>query len=65
MFLVGESYGGLRAAALAHSLGEDVGIAVNGLVLVSPALDSELLHPDIGNELASAFELPSEAASAT
>jgi len=64
VFLVGESYGGLRAAALARRLARDVGVAVSGLVLVSPALDPELLHPDISNPLASAFELPSYAASA-
>jgi carboxypeptidase C (cathepsin A) len=64
VFLVGESYGGLRAAALAHSLARDVGIAVSGLVLVSPALDISMLHPDIGNVLAPALKLPSYAATA-
>ena len=50
VFLVGESYGGLRAAALAHSLARDVGIAVSGLVLVAPALDISMIHsPNIGN----------------
>ncbi len=64
VFLVGESYGGLRAAALAHSLERDVGISVSGLVLVSPALDIAVLHPDISNTLAPAFALPSYAAAA-
>src|SRR5438132_1665779 len=62
VFLVGESYGGLRAAALAHSLEHDVGISVSGLVLISPALDIAVLHPDICNALAPAFELLSYAA---
>jgi len=62
VFLVGESYGGLRAAAMATSLARDVGVTVSGLVLVSPALDIELLHPDISNLLAPAFEVPSYAA---
>ena len=62
VFLVGESYGGLRAAALAHSLERDVGISVSGLVLISPALDVDVLHPDISNPLAPAFALPSYAA---
>jgi carboxypeptidase C (cathepsin A) len=63
IYLVGESYGGLRAAALAHTLEHDVGITVSGLVLISPALDASMLHqPDIGNELAPAIELPSYAA---
>lgn len=64
VFLVGESYGGLRAAALAHSLERDVGISVSGVVLISPALDVEILHPDISNTLAPAFALPSYAATA-
>ncbi len=64
VYLVGESYGGLRAAALAQSLEHDVGVAVSGLVLISPALDTTLLHPDISNLLAPAFELPSYAATA-
>ena len=62
VFLVGESYGGLRATALAHSLERDVGVSVSGLVLISPALDIAVLHPDISNTLAPAFALPSYAA---
>jgi carboxypeptidase C (cathepsin A) len=62
VFLVGESYGGLRAAALARSLEREVGITVSGLVLISPALDLAILHPDISNTLAPAFALPSYAA---
>jgi carboxypeptidase C (cathepsin A) len=64
VFLVGESYGGLRAAALTKSLERDVGISVSGLVLISPALDVAVLHPDISNALAPAFALPSYAATA-
>ena len=64
VFLVGESYGGLRAAALAKSLERDVGVTVSGLVLISPALDIAVLHPDISDALASAFALPSYAATA-
>ena len=62
VFLVGESYGGLRAAALGRVLARDVGVAVSGFVLVSPALDIELLHPDISNVMAPALQLPSYAA---
>ena len=62
VFLVGESYGGLRAAALAESLEHEVGVTVSGLVLISPALDIALLHADISNPLAPAFLLPSYAA---
>ena len=64
VYLVGESYGGLRAAAMARSLPRDVGVAVSGLVLVSPALDMAILHPDISNTMAPAFRLPSFAATA-
>src|ERR1700746_1856524 len=39
IFLVGESYGGFRAATMAHALPHDIGVTVNGLVLISPALD--------------------------
>jgi carboxypeptidase C (cathepsin A) len=64
VFLVGESYGGLRAAALGRTLAKEVGVAVSGFVLVSPALDIDLLHPDISNVLAPALRLPSYAATA-
>jgi carboxypeptidase C (cathepsin A) len=64
VYLVGESYGGFRAAALAKSLAEDVGITVSGLVLVSPALNTAILHPDVSNLMPAAFELPSYAATA-
>lgn len=40
--LVGESYGGFRMASLAAKLPEDFGIAVNGVVLISPALEFAL-----------------------
>ena len=65
VYLVGESYGGFRAAAMARSLPRDVGVTVSGLVLVSPALDTAILHPDISDILAPAFNLPSFAATAT
>jgi carboxypeptidase C (cathepsin A) len=64
VYLVGESYGGYRAAAMARSLPRDVGVTVSGLVLVSPALDMEILHPDISNTLAPGFRLPSFASTA-
>src|SRR5437762_7002383 len=57
IFLVGESYGGFRAATLAQALPRDVGVTVNGLVLVSPALDLSALHQDERDLLAAAFFL--------
>jgi carboxypeptidase C (cathepsin A) len=38
-FLAGESYGGFRAPRIARVLQSDLGIGLDGLVLVSPALD--------------------------
>lgn len=38
-YLVGESYGGFRGPRLARALQREHGIAVSGLVLVSPVLD--------------------------
>src|SRR5215470_5873602 len=64
IFLVGESYGGFRAATLAQALPRDVGVTVNGLVLVSPALDLSALHQDERDLLAAGFFLPSYAATA-
>ncbi len=64
VFLVGESYGGFRAAALAGSLSRDVGVTVSGLVMISPALDLSVLHQDERDLLAAAVELPSYAAAA-
>lgn len=38
-FILGESYGGMRTAGLAHHLLTDHQIALNGIILVSPYLD--------------------------
>jgi carboxypeptidase C (cathepsin A) len=38
-FLVGESYGGFRAPRIAHELQKDVGVGLNGIVMLSPVLD--------------------------
>jgi len=38
-FIVGESYGGFRAPRIAKRLASDEGVGVEGLVLVSPALE--------------------------
>jgi carboxypeptidase C (cathepsin A) len=64
VWLVGESYGGFRAAAMAQSLPQDVDVIVKGLVLVSPALDLSALHQTERDLLAAAFVLPSYAATA-
>jgi carboxypeptidase C (cathepsin A) len=64
VYLVGESYGGFRAAALAHTLPRQVGVTVSGLVLISPALDLSALGQSERDLLAGAFPLPSYAAAA-
>jgi carboxypeptidase C (cathepsin A) len=37
-YLIGESYGGYRGPRIAHYLQSQIGVALNGVVLVSPAL---------------------------
>lgn len=63
LFLIGESYGTTRAAGLAGHL-IDQGIAFNGLVLVSCALDFQGFIFSAGNDLPFLTYLPSYAASA-
>lgn len=60
-YLMGESYGGFRAVKLAGALREHENIGVQGLLLVSPALDFSWLLPG-GNPLLRAALLPSFAA---
>ena len=62
VFLVGESYGGFRAAVLAKTLPEESGVAPSGLVLISPALEFSLLSGDDYDPLPWALDLPSMAA---
>jgi len=64
VFLVGESYGGFRAAAMARSLARDGGVVPSGLVLISPALDTSVLHHSERDLIAAAVALPSYAAAA-
>ncbi|MGD8449224.1 MAG: hypothetical protein PVF36_08315 [Desulfobacterales bacterium] len=45
-FIAGESYGGFRVGALSEMLQSEYGIALNGVVLVSPALEFGLLSKD-------------------
>ena len=55
--LAGESYGTTRAAALADSL-QSAGVALNGLVLISCAMDLQTLDFTPANELPYALFLP-------
>src|SRR5260370_15396195 len=64
VWLVGESYGGFRAAAMAQTLPHDFDVIVKGLVLVSPALDLSALRQTARDSPAAAFVLPPYAATA-
>ncbi len=63
VFLVGESYGGIRAAELTTALVDDYGIAARGVVYISPVLDFTTLDASASNLPYSLF-LPSYAATA-
>lgn len=45
VFIAGESYGGYRVARLARLLPEKYGVGLNGVVIISPALEFSLLVP--------------------
>jgi carboxypeptidase C (cathepsin A) len=61
-FLLGESYGGLRAAKVGNVLLSQQGIAIAGIVMISPLLDGALTFPAQNNALSASLELPSLAA---
>jgi carboxypeptidase C (cathepsin A) len=61
-FLVGESYGGFRVATLSERLAADARIAINGVVLISPALEFSLLAEDPYRLLPWILPLPAYAA---
>jgi carboxypeptidase C (cathepsin A) len=58
-FLVGESYGGIRAAGLSHELQSNYGMNLNGVVLLSSLLDFATLQASPGNDLPYLTFLPS------
>ena len=63
-FLIGESYGGTRAAALAEYLQDRFGMYLNGLMLIAPALNLEALYAADGSDLPHPLFLPLYAATA-
>ena len=64
-FIAGESYGGTRAAQITETLqGGWNGVALNGVILVSPALDFQTIRFSRGNDLAPVAFFPSFAAAA-
>jgi len=63
-FLIGESYGTFRSAALANYLQSHDGIYVNGIVLISSVLDLGTISFNPGVDMPYIFYLPSYAATA-
>ncbi|EHH69030.1 S10 family peptidase [Gluconobacter morbifer] len=57
-YLVGESYGGIRSIQVANALQMEQGILLNGIVMISPALEMPLLDTD-DNPLSAALAMPS------
>src|SRR6185437_6585190 len=62
LYLLGESYGGFRAAKVANALRRQQGIITNGIVMLSPLLEGWLTFGDEQSALRAALELPSLAA---
>jgi carboxypeptidase C (cathepsin A) len=64
-YLLGESYGGVRSAMLVSRLQQNLNIGLNGVMLISPALNLGTLPFVVGgNDLTYATHLPALAASA-
>ena len=62
-YLVGESYGGIRSIKVASALQSEQNVILSGIVMVSPAIEMNLLG-DTDNPVTDATLLPSFAASA-
>jgi len=58
-YLLGESYGGVRAAGLSQHLQSRYGMNLNGVVLMSSLLDFATLQMSSGNDLGFVVYLPS------
>jgi carboxypeptidase C (cathepsin A) len=63
-FLIGESYGTFRSAALGHYLQEHDGMDFNGIDLISSVLDLGTISFQPGSDMPYVFYLPSYAATA-
>jgi carboxypeptidase C (cathepsin A) len=63
-FMIGESYGGTRAAGLCRYLQEEHSMYFNGAVLISPALNFQTISFDKGNDLPYVMFLPAYTAAA-
>lgn len=63
-FLIGESYGTFRSAALGNYLQSTDGMYLNGIILISTVLDLGTLSFNPGSDMPYMFYLPSYAATA-
>jgi carboxypeptidase C (cathepsin A) len=63
-FLLGESYGGIRAAGLSGYLRDRYNMALNGVIMISPALNYETIGFAFGNDLPYILFVPGYAAAA-
>ncbi len=63
-FLIGESYGTTRAAGLSGYLQNEIGMYLNGIMLVSSVLNFQSIRFDLGNDLPYILFLPTYAAAA-
>jgi carboxypeptidase C (cathepsin A) len=61
-YLLGESYGGFRAAKVATALKGNQGILASGVIMVSPMIEGRFLASTGDDPLAAALQLPSLAA---
>ena len=61
-FILGESYGGFRAAKVARTLQREQGVMVSGIVMLSPLIEASLMFGSNRFALGAALQLPSLAA---
>jgi carboxypeptidase C (cathepsin A) len=57
-FILGESYGGIRAAGVAYHLQNRYGMNLNGVILLSSLLDFRTLRSGAGDDLTNSVYLP-------
>ncbi|MDB4354052.1 peptidase S10 [Akkermansiaceae bacterium] len=63
-YLLGESYGGIRASGLADHLQQEYGMNLNGVVLLSSLIDFRTLRASQGDDLTNSIFLPAMTATA-
>jgi carboxypeptidase C (cathepsin A) len=61
-YLLGESYGGFRAAKVSQTLRHEQGIVVSGIIMLSPLIEAGLTFGGSRSALGAALQLPSLAA---